>query len=175
MDRRRRSRRGGASVVPLLFVVAAAAPLSGQEGPRLTIVAGVSQWDLSGTGDGFLIAPRFDAEITPVILGEATIGFTLDAADGDDDTPLLIPEVQVQLQWPGRFSPYIGGGGGISMYFKDETAGGTETEPTFSASLGARLALADQAGLSAELRLRGIGTEFEGSTAEWTAGLSYRF
>jgi hypothetical protein len=145
-----------------------------QEGPRLTLVAGVSQFDLSGTGDAFTVALRFDAEITPVLVWEATVGVTPDAQDIDDAT-LVIPEAQVQLQWPARLSPYIGGGGGISLYFKDEASGGTDTEPTFSGAVGVRFALAEQAGMRGELRVRGIGTDFAGSTAEWTAGISYRF
>jgi hypothetical protein len=146
-----------------------------QEQPRLTLVAGVSQYDLSGTGNAFTTAVRFDAEVTPSILWEASVGFTFPSQQFGDTTTVVIPEAQVQLQWPARLAPYIGLGAGISMDFREEDVGGTQTEPTFAGALGLRFALTERAGLRAELRVRGIGTGFEGSAAEWNGGLSYRF
>jgi hypothetical protein len=175
MIRQRTSPLGvGRGLAALLLV--AAAPVAGSaQQLRLTVVGGVSQYDLSGTGDAFTTAVRVDAEITEHVLWEASVGFTFPSQQFGDTTTVFAPEAQVQLQWPARLAPYIGIGAGLYIDFRDEEVGGTKTDPTFAGALGLRYGVTDEIGVRAELRARGVGTNFAGSAAEWTGGLSYRF
>lgn len=157
-----------------LTLFALAAPVSAQDGPRVSLMAGVSQFDLSGTGDALTTAVRVDGDVTPILLWEAGLGFSFPEQQFDEDkTTLMIPEAQVQLQRPGRFAPYLGIGAGVAFDFRGDDVG-TRVDPTFSGAVGARFDLATQVGLRGELRVRGVGTGFEGSAAEWTLGLTWR-
>ena len=90
-------------------------------------------------------------------------------------TTLVIPEVGLQLQMPRRIAPYLGVGIGEVLDFRDKQYGGTLHNLTASGALGVRAGLTARAGAIAELRVRGIGSEFNGSAAEWTVGGLWRF
>ncbi len=79
-----------------------------------------------------------------------------------------IPEVQLQVQYPGRVvRPYLGVGGGYVL-----ASDGREKQGTGSGALGFRVAPQNApVAVLAELRVRGIGKSFGGSAAEWTVGL----
>lgn len=67
--------------------------------------------------------------------------------------------------------PYLGVGGGSVL-----GSGGAGAEVTASGAAGARVGVAgDHTDLRGELRVRGVGRAFTGSTAEWTLGAAYRF
>jgi hypothetical protein len=171
-----RRRRGVVGAAGGLILLATFIPkLGAQDGLRLTLAAGVSEFDLSGTGDAFTAAARLDGEIRPALLWEGSLGFTFVAQQFGDTTTFVVSEAQVQLQWPARLAPYIGVGAGLALDFRDEEDGGTQTDPTFSGAVGARFDLTEALGLRAELRLRGVGDSFQGSTAELTAGVGWRF
>ena len=142
---------------------------------RVTLSAGVSEFDLSGTGTAFTASARVDVPIRPVLLLEAGIGFLSADQQFGDTTTVLLPEVQAQVQYPGSLSPYLGLGLGLAADFRDEEDGGTEVDPTFSIAGGVRVAVTEELGLRAELRVRGHETGFVGTTADITGGLSWRF
>lgn len=141
-------------------------------GPTLSVLAGVFQFDLSGTGMAPMLAVRAATPVRSTVLLEG--GITAARLDEQfvERTTWLFPEVQAQLQasW-GGIAPYVGLGGGLGVALRD---GDSDVEPTLSGSVGVRAALGGRVGLHGEARLRGIGSGFEGSAAELTAGVMLR-
>ncbi|MFN2563948.1 MAG: hypothetical protein ABR499_02900 [Gemmatimonadaceae bacterium] len=123
-----------------------------------------------------MAAIRADLPLGRIVLVEAGVGIARPEQQFGERTTLVIPEAQVQLQFPlGSVAPYVGAGGGLSMDFRPDDTGGTQTEVTTSAAGGLRWWITPRAGARAELRVRGIAENFSGSAAEWTAGLMWRF
>lgn len=145
-------------------------------GPVLSLSAGVSQWDLSGTGTTSMLALRGTMPLSSIVLVEAGFLVMRPEQQFGERTTFVVPEAQLQLQWPlGRFAPYLGIGAGAALDFASEQAGGLDSDLTISGAGGLRLNLTDQWGAQTELRARGIGTGFEGATAEYTVGLMWRW
>lgn len=144
--------------------------------PAISVSAGASQFDLSGTGVAPIIAVRADMPLGRIVLVEGGVGFTRPDQQFGSRTTLVVPEVQLQAQLPlGSFMPYLGVGGGIAMDFRPDDVGGTRSDVTASASGGVRWWITPRIGARGELRVRGIGEGFSGSAAEWTGGLAWRF
>lgn len=136
------------------------------------LVAGASQFDLSGTGTAGIIGARLEAEAQRWLVAEAALGFFRPEEQFGDRARYTVPEAQLQVQVPLRMlRPYVGAGGGWVL-----ASGGRGTRGTASGAAGVRLG-APRTRLDArgELRVRGIGRGFSGSTAEWTLGAAYRF
>ena len=145
--------------------------------PSLSIVGGVSRYNLSGTGTAPFGAVRLDIPLLFVI-AEGSLGVLRTNGDVASRT-YVIPEVQLQWQLlPFLVKPYVGLGGGL---FRTVSGTGTGTgtgssasEITASASAGVRLGIPlIGAGLRAEVRIRGIGSSFSGRATEWTLGVSW--
>ena len=135
------------------------------------VVGGVSQFDLSGTGTATIFGAQATARLNRAVLLQGGLR-TFRPEEGVGKNRYYIPEAQLQFQIPAStVRPFIGLGGG---YFV-----GTEGRPTrgtASAAGGLRVVLPDYPlDVSGELRVRGIGSNFGGATAEWTLGLGYRF
>ena len=147
---------------------------SSANSPAVVLAAGLSQWDLSGTGSSPYLALRGDAPLgTRWVLGEVGVGYFSTDEQFGQRRSYLVPEAQLQLQWPLRIaSPYLGVGGG---WIRGSGGGQSGTEVTTSIAAGLRVAsVTSPLGMRAELRVRGIGSEYTGSAAEWTAGASWR-
>lgn len=141
----------------------------------LSLSYGMFQYDLSGTGDVGMIAVRVERMFAANGLLEAGIAAARPAQQFGDTTTYVIPEVQAQVQLPlGRVAPYLGGGVGVALDFRDEIHGGTQADVTVSAAAGLRAWITERLGARAELRVRGIGRSFAGSAAEWTIGAALR-
>ncbi len=139
--------------------------------PSLSIVGGVSRYNLSGTGTAPFGAVRLDIPLLFVI-AEGSLGVLRTNGDVASRT-YVIPEVQLQWQLlPFLVKPYVGLGGGL---FRTVSGGGTNaSDITASASAGVRLGIPlIGAGLRAEVRVRGIGSSFSGRATEWTLGVSW--
>lgn len=138
----------------------------------VSLVAGVSQFDLSGTGTDAVIGVRAETAWRRWLVAEAALSSFRPGEDIPRTTRYWIPEAQVQLQIPGaRIRPYLGAGGGYVLIPDARPNRGTA-----SLSTGVRAALpGSNLDARGELRVRGIGRNFGGSTAEWTAGVGYRF
>jgi hypothetical protein len=139
--------------------------------PSLSIAGGVSQFDLSGTGTAPFGAVRLDIPLLSLI-AEGSLG-VMRASEDIGHRTYIIPEAQ--LQWeilPFLVKPYLGVGGGL---FRAVAGPGTHnSEITASASAGVRVAVPlIGAGVRGEVRVRGIGSGFGGSAAEWTLGVSW--
>jgi hypothetical protein len=167
-----------APAATLLAIALAAAPAAAQSPralrPAVSVSAGVSQFDLSGTGTAPLVALRGDYPLLRALLVEAGVSVARPEQQFGGTTTFVIPEVALQLQLPRRVAPYLGLGLGEAFDFRPERAGGLRNDVTVSGAAGVRAWLTEQVGLRGELRVRGIGTGFEGSTAEWTLGGAWR-
>ena len=123
-----------------------------------------------------MAAIRADLPLGRLVLVEAGLGVARPEQQFGARTTLVIPEAQLQFQLPiGPVLPYVGVGGGLAMDFRPDDAGGTQTEVTASGAGGVRWWITQRAGARAELRVRGVGDNFAGAAAEWTAGLMWRF
>ena len=174
---------GGAGMKGRLWWVAAAltswaADAGAQEipPPAVAVVAGVAQYDLSGTGDETFIALRIDLPMAEYLYVEPSFGYMSYESQGEEDIRHLSAEVQVQGSWPlGRWRPYLGVGAGGFFDLRKQRGGSDLVQPAFSGATGLRVDLPSGFGARAELRVRGIETGFTGTVAEWGAGLSRSF
>jgi hypothetical protein len=153
------------SAVALPRVADAQLPL-----PSMSLMGGVSQWDLSGTGTSPFGAIRVQIPLV-VIIAEGSLGVFRPKEDVGTRT-YIIPEAQLQWQiLPFIVRPYIGAGAG--MFSAISGPNPHRSDLTLSASAGVRVGVPLVGwGLRAELRVRGIGSGFTGSAAEWTLGVS---
>jgi hypothetical protein len=157
----------------LVLAAAASTLLAVRSEAQFTVglAAGVSQFDLSGTGSANVFAARVGADVKRWLVLEGSVA-TFRPTESLGKSTYYVPEAQLQAQVPARMlRPYVGVGGG---YFVGTS--GRPTRGTASLSGGLRAALGDSPAIAqAELRVRGIGEHFGGSTAEWTIGLGWRF
>lgn len=147
-------------------------PSAGVPRPRYAggVVAGASQFDLSGTGTTGIIGGRIEADVRSWLVAEGAVGFFRPAEQFGGRSRYTIPEAQLQVQIPGHMvRPYLGAGGGWVF------ASGRNMTGTVSGAGGLRVELQRALDARGELRVRGIGSSFSGATAEWTLGLGYRF
>ena len=160
------------------LVVANTLAAQGQQEPtpaRLThsvsVVAGVSQWDLSGAGTSPITGLRVDTELRRWLVGEAALGLFRPDEQFSQNNTYIIPEVMVQLQIPTRvFRPYIGVGTGTF------SGGGRGNSLTVAGATGFRISVPNtRVDVKAELRARAIEQSLSASAAEWTFGGGYRF
>ena len=166
-----------AAIAALVWVGELAAQTGAERlAPTISASVGIMQYDLSGVGDSWMAAVRFDQPLaTRYWLLEGGLVLARPGQQFGDTTTFAVAEAQLQLQWPTiRLSPYLGAGGGIALDLRDDADGGVQSDLTLSVSGGGRFQLRERLGMRAELRVRGIGTGFTGSTAEWTLGLSWR-
>ncbi|MSR35744.1 MAG: hypothetical protein EXR95_03725 [Gemmatimonadetes bacterium] len=144
--------------------------------PALALVAGVAQYDLSGTGTEPFVGLRLDLPMAEFLYAEPGFGYMTYTSQGGEHVPHLSAEVQVQGTLPlGRWRPYVGVGAGGFFDLRKQRGGGELVEPTFSGSGGVRASVVSDLGAHAELRVRGVGKSFAGTIAEWSAGLAWAF
>jgi hypothetical protein len=129
------------------------------------------QYDLSGVGNAPGVAIRASRDLTPHLVLE-TRGLLAWPDQQSGPSTFFVPEAQLQYRWNvARFSPYVGGGGGVAMV---KSPFRTEWDSTLSVSAGTGVRLSERVGITGELRLRGIEPRFTGSTAEWSLGMAWR-
>ena len=162
----------------LITLLLAAAPLGAQTppfAPTISLSGGMMQFDLSGTGDTPMAALRIEAPYSRLFLLEGGIVGARPRQQFGDTTTFVVLEGQGQLQFPiFIFRPYLGAGAGVAIDFRDEDDGGDRDWLTMTVAGGVRAPIRDRLGIRAELRVRELGREFTGSTAEWTLGASWR-
>jgi hypothetical protein len=135
---------------------------------HVSLMAGASVYQRSGSGTMGIYALRVDLPMYPNVLLDAGLSY---AHRGEVVADLFIPDLQVQLQARSAdFSPYIGLGAGLTVEKRDDGVSDVSFAPSFSA--GMRVDLADGAGLRFEGRLHGVGANFRGVYSELAAGLS---
>ena len=170
--------RPGTALLLAAAIAAAPAPGLSQAVPSVpaqravAVLAGVSQYDLSGTGTTPFGAVRFDLPVARAIIVEP--GLTLlpyEPQFGERVTHIL-PEVQLQVQRAASvFRPYLGAGLGASWAVR---SGEDEVDFTLAGSGGVRLVTQSAWVLRAELRVRVIDP-WVGTTADWSIGFGRAF
>lgn len=186
MDLRYAARVGGAGIALVVAFTTLAAPASGQLRPGLTVAAGPSPYDLSGTGTGLVVGAAADLPVTRHFVVESSLRYfryTPQSVRGilsgtqviSRRTPqpnvFLFPEMTVQFQLPlGRVHPYLGAGAGAALVVD----GPGDEELTLHGAAGARVALGGRWNVRPEFRLRSVDP-FTGSMGDVTLGLRYSF
>jgi opacity protein-like surface antigen len=136
----------------------------------LGVSAAHIDYDLSGTGTAAGLAVRATRHLTPAVSLEIR-GLYAKPEQQFGPSTLFAPDVQLQYRWNiARFSPYVGGGVGFATLTKPLH---TDWDPTTSVAVGTTVRLTDRVGVTGELRLRGFEWKWAGSTAEWSAGLTW--
>ena len=139
--------------------------------PRLSLMGGVSRWNLSGHGTAPFGALRIQLPLRSAI-AEGSLGVVRpDELDGE--RTCLIPEAQLQWQWPFWLAqPYVGLGGG--WFGAVSGPGPRQSGITGSAAAGLRVRIPRfGAGLRAEVRARAVRAGLSGGATEWTLGVSW--
>jgi hypothetical protein len=134
------------------------------------INTGWVNFDLSGTGNALGVGFRGTRALTNHVALEVNTLLAWPQLQGGR-AMLVAPEAHLQYRWRiGRFAPYAGGGIGFAHQSRDFS---DVTDVTFSTAGGMRAYLNDRVALMGELRIRGFGTDFGGSTADVLGGLSF--
>jgi hypothetical protein len=138
----------------------------------LAVVGGAWQYDLSGTGTSGFGGLRLELPVSRTFLIEPGLTYASYSTQFDQGVSYLLPEVQAQLQIPGKWiRPFVGGGVGLSYAW---ASGTSATDLTLSGGVGLRGRLTEMWSARGELRVRAIDPS-HGSVAEWTLGLARRF
>jgi hypothetical protein len=144
--------------------------------PIGSLSVGVMQFDLSGTGSAPMVALRVDLPWSTHLWFEPGVSIARPDQQFGARSTFVVAEVHAHAMLPlGGFAPYLGGGIGRAFDVRDEEFGGTQAELSLAGAVGVRAQLSARAGARAELRIRTLSTELTGWSAEWTAGLSWRF
>lgn len=143
---------------------------------HVSVMAGITEFDLSGTGTTGIYAIRAAMPWYDHLLVEGSLGYARTGQQfGSSD--LFLPEVQAQLQgrWR-RLSPYVGLGAGAAIDLPSAQSGvadDVDFAPSFSA--GFRLGVAPGVGIRVDGRLHGIGADFVGTVSALTGGLTFNW
>jgi hypothetical protein len=138
--------------------------------------AGLSSYDLDGTGTAFVVGPIGYVALSRHFLVQVGVpifdysrdvfaaGFT-----ASERTRFLLPELDLQAQaFLGRFRPYLAIGGGAAIRLDGFTRGGA----TLHAGLGTRAVVGRRTLLRGEVRARSI-RPWSGSTVDFTLGIEW--
>jgi hypothetical protein len=139
--------------------------------PALAVVAGVSQYDLSGTGTTAFGAVRLELPIGERLVVEPGLTYLPYESQGGRRTHHLLPEVQLQVQTRRTIRPYLGVGVGSSWAV---TPGRDFHDLTLSAATGVRVLTRSGWILGGELRVRTIDP-WTGTTGDWGLRIARTF
>lgn len=155
--------------IPATFalLLTLSAPLSAQ---TVTLGAGVSPYDLSGTGTGVVASGRFVRELSGAFsfeVGGSIFRYTTQAGNVDN---LLLPELGVRVSAElGAARGYLAVGAGAHVTVVDRR----EAEPTVFAAMGLDVPLSGAWGLQPEVRFRSVDP-WVGSMMDVTLALRRR-
>jgi hypothetical protein len=159
----------------LLVLLAALTPrISAGQGRVLAVVGGAWEYDLSGTGTSGFGGLRLELPVRRVLVIEPGLTYAHYSSQFELGVNYLLPEIQAQIQVPGRWvRPFLGGGLGLAYAWAE---GASATDLTLSGSAGVRVRVAELWSTRAELRVRSIDPSHDnGTVAEWTLGIARRF
>jgi len=136
----------------------------------LSVVAGPAEYDLAGNGWSWTAGARLGIPLTSALLLEPGLGFfTYGSQFHDDRISFLLPEVTLQLQYPGtRVQPYVGIGAGAALMIEGydqsldpiwghlDLSAEPRVEPSAHAALGLRANIVQNWGILGEARVRNI-------------------
>jgi opacity protein-like surface antigen len=159
----------------VVIAVALSVPVRAQDaagqGRALALVGGAWEYDLSGTGTTGFGAVRLELPQAPFLVIEPGVTYARYSPQFGGHVNYLIPELQAQLQIPGRISPFLGAGAGPSFAWG---GGATSADLSLTAGVGTRVHFTEQWSARAEFRARSIHP-FHNTIVEWTLGVARRF
>jgi hypothetical protein len=136
---------------------------------RLSVVAGPAEYDLAGIGWSWTAAARLGIPLTPALVLEPGLGFlTYSSQFSGDRISFFLPEVSLQLQYPGkRVQPYLGVGAGAALMIEGydqsfdpvwglDLSAEPRIEPSAHAGVGLRADVVQNWGILGEARVRNI-------------------
>jgi hypothetical protein len=170
------STRSWRVALALVCTLAAVPTLRAQDRPLarvLALVAGPAEYDLAGTGRSWTAAARLGIPLTSALVLEPGLGFfTYSSQFSGDRVSFFLPEVTLQLQYPGqRVQPYLGVGAGAALMIEgyDQSLGSfgplwgdldlsaePRIEPSAHAAVGLRAVVGQNWGVLGEARVRNI-------------------
>jgi len=138
----------------------------------IEIVTGLMEFDLSGTGTAIPVSIRATMPMTRRLGLE--LGATMAAPEQQSGSSTFVaPEAHLRYSWKlGAIEPFVVGGGGLSLIRAG--LGNARWQPTLSGGGGLKVHLDDRIYLIGEMRLRGIGTNFSASSAEYLGGIGWQ-
>ena len=149
---------------------AAAQDLRPPAGTTFSLNLGVADWNWAGP----MFAIRADRQLwKPAFLVEGSLGVLQPYHPSSTNRP-IIPEVQLQVQRPGRFAPYAGLGAGTYA----GAYGSPFTQPRLTTSLAVGLRawqVLPGTFVRVEARGRSIGSAVPEDGIELTTGLGWVF
>jgi hypothetical protein len=129
-------------------------------------------YDLSGTGSAAGLTVRTTRDFSPSLRVEFGAVVARPEQQLVGASTLFLPEAQLQYRWNvGRLAPYVGGGIGAALV---KSSFSSDWDPTLSAAVGTDVRITDRLAVTGEFRLRGHEWRATGTTAEFSAGLSWR-
>lgn len=138
--------------------------------PDIGVSAGLSPYDLSGTGTGFAGGVWLGIPLRPFLLAEGGFGYFRYTAQGETVVAYLLPEIGLRVGAPlGHVFPYFGGGAGYAHVI----TGSVGTDRTLHVALGIRAWVSSRVGLRGEGRLRSVDP-WAGNMVDLTAGVLIR-
>ena len=158
----------------VVLIVLAASAVEAQDGAwgNLSVSLARLDYDLSGTGHAPALAVRTTRDLTANVRLEVGGVFAKPEQQFGPST-LFMPEAQLQYRWQaGRLAPYVGGGVGTALVKSDFHS---DWDPTLSFAAGSAVRLTRRVDVTGEFRLRGHEWNFTGTSAEFSAGLAWRF
>lgn len=139
--------------------------------PAVSLLAGPSSYNLSGTGTALTAAVRFDVPTGRWFIIEPGIGFFRYRTRFGQTIKYLLPEIGFQFQ-PGRGAvrPYVGVGAGFSEYLTGPGA----SPGTVHAAAGLRVGVTRNYGIRGEIRVRGLDPFSGQRMTDLSVGLTKR-
>lgn len=150
--------------------LAPGASASAQTGNRmaLSLAAGPSPYDLSGTGTGFAAAAQFSWRPVVGLVIEPGLTYFTYESQFSERLHYLMNELSVQGELPlWRVRPFLGGGAGFARVLEENE----ELVGTLHAVVGLRVDLSRAWGARAEMRARAV-RPWTGNTVDILFGLS---
>lgn len=156
-----------------LFIISATSGLAfAQAKTSLSLGAGITNFDLSGTGTTPVFTARLSRDLGAKFVFEGGLLVAKPEQQFGSST-LIAPEAQLQFHLPiGRLTPYLGAGIGVVRESADVIE--TDWTPTVSFVGGTKVGINDRVGLFGELRIRGYEWRFVGTMADVVFGATIR-
>ena len=152
-------------------VVTAVRAQGSRDGPAISVMAGPSRYDLSGTGTALAGGLRIDIPSGRRMVIEIGATYLRYQPSQGPKVNYLLPEVSVQyILASAGVRPYVGGGLGEGEFLSGPGAG----KFTMHATGGIRAMIANGWGVRGEVRARSIDP-FRGHTVDLSFGLMKRF
>jgi hypothetical protein len=143
-----------------------------RSGNGIEIVAGLMDFDLSGTGATTALSIRGTKALTPRLSLQA--GATLANPEQQFGSSFFAaPEAHLTYSWRfARWQPFVSGGGGLA-YLRGG-ARDADWRLALSGGGGLKVHLDDRLYVIGEMRLRGLSRDFSATTAEWLGGIGWQ-